>query len=117
MLQLTPHMRILLAIQPLDFRKGTDAIASYCKRELQQDPFSGSLLIFRNRAATALKIICYDGVGFYLIFRRFSRGKLQWWPESGQESLHPLAAQQLAVLLAQGNPLNAAFPEDWRKIG
>jgi len=117
MLQLVPQMRILVAVERLDFRKGLDSIISYCKQQLKEDPFSGALFIFRNRTGTAVKIICYDGVGYYLIFRRFSRGKLAWWPHTSELPLQPLAAQQLAVLLAQGNPLNAAFPEDWRKIG
>lgn len=117
MLQLVPQMRILVALKPLDFRKGLDAITAYCKQQFEQDPFCGALFIFRNRAGTALKIICYDGLGFYLILRRFSRGKLAWWPDATNLALHPLAAQQLAVLLAQGNPLMAAFPQDWRKIG
>ena len=51
------------------------------------------------------------------VIRRFSRGKLAWWPHSIDEPLQPLAAQQLAVILAQGNPRQAAFPDDWRKIG
>jgi transposase len=117
MIQLTPHMRILVAIKPLDFRKGVDSIASYCKYQLQQNPYSGVLFAFRNKAGTAIKILAFDGCGMYLVIRRFSRGKLAWWPHSTDQPLQPLAAQQLAMLLAQGNPMFAAFPEDWRKIG
>jgi transposase len=117
LIQLIPQLKILLAIKPLDFRKGLDSILSFCKQQLCQDPFSGALFLFRNRRGTALKLICYDGVGFYLVYRRFSRGKLAWWPHSTDQALQPLAAQQLAVLLAQGNPSHAAFPQDWRKIG
>jgi len=116
MIQLVAQMRILVAIEPLDFRKGLDSILAYCKQRLGQDPFSGTLFIFRNRAGTAIKIICYDGLGFYLVYRRFSRGKLAWWPHRSDQPLHPLAAQQLAVVLAQGDPMHAAFPQPWRKI-
>ena len=117
MLQLPAQVRILVAIQPLDFRKGCDSIAAYCKYQLQQDPYSGVLYAFRNKASTAVKMLVFDGVGIYLVIRRFSRGKLAWWPNSIDQGLQPLAAQQLAVLLAQGNPKFAAFPQDWRKIG
>ena len=117
MIQITPHMRILVAIEPLDFRKGLNSIVAYCKQGLELDPYDGTLFIFRNRARTAVKIVCYDGIGYYLIYRRFSRGKLAWWPQMSDGQLHRLAAQHLAVLLAQGNPMHAAFPEDWRKIG
>ncbi len=116
MIQLTAQMRILIAIKPLDFRKGVDSIASYCKYQLQQNPYSGVVYAFRNKASTAVKIFAFDGCGIYLIIRRFSRGKLAWWPSSTDEALQPLAAQQLAVILAQGNPMSAGFPTDWRKI-
>ena len=117
MLQLPAQVRILVAINPLDFRKGIDSIASYCKYQLQSDPYSGALFAFRNKSGTAVKILSFDGVGMYLVIRRFSRGKLAWWPSSSDQPLQPLAAQHLAVILAQGNPRHAAFPEDWRHVG
>ena len=66
MLQLTPQMRIYLAVQPVDFRKGIDGIAHVCRRTLDVDPFSGGVFVFRNRKRTALKILVYDGQGFWL---------------------------------------------------
>src|SRR3954462_3715446 len=80
MLQLVPQLRILLAVTPVDFRKGVDSLAALCRDQWQQDPFSGTLYVFRNRAATALKLLVYDGNGFWLCLRRFSSGKLLWWP-------------------------------------
>ena len=117
MLQLPAQVRILIAVKHLDFRKGIDSIASYCKYQLEHDPYSGVLFAFRNKAGTAVKILTFDGCGIYLVIRRFSRGKLAWWPQSTDQPLQPLAAQQLAVILAQGNPMFAAFPEDWRHVG
>jgi transposase len=43
-------------------------------------PFSGALFVFRNRSHTAIKILAYDGNGFWLRLRRLSQGKLPWWP-------------------------------------
>ena len=99
MIQLVPQLRILLACKPIDFRNGIDGLAALCKRELAEDPFSGALFVFRNRRGTALKMLCYDGVGFYLFTRRFSQGRIRWWPEDQDAPLHPLEAQQLSVLL------------------
>jgi transposase len=61
MLQLTPQSRILLAAEPVDFRKGIDGLAAVCRRALGDNPLSGAVFVFRNRARTALKILCYDG--------------------------------------------------------
>lgn len=116
MIQLVPQLKILLAIEPVDFRKGIDSLVALCKTQLEQDPFGGTLLVFRNRAGTALKLLCYDGQGFWLCLKRFSQGRLQWWPRPHQSRLHPLEAQQLAVLLYNGLPEAASFAAPWRKL-
>ncbi len=64
MIQVTPHMRILVAVQPADFRKGIDGLVRVCKEVLRHDPFAGSVFVFRNRSATSLKLLVYDGQGF-----------------------------------------------------
>jgi transposase len=116
MIQLVPQLRILLACKPIDFRNGIDGLAALCKRELAEDPFSDTLFVFRNRRGTALKMLCYDGVGFYLFTRRFSQGRIRWWPEDQDAPLHSLQAQQLSVLLYNGLPDQAKFAPDWRKL-
>ena len=116
MIQLVPQLRILLACKPIDFRNGIDGLAALCKRELAEDPFSGTLFVFRNRRGTALKMLCYDGIGFYLFTRRFSQGRIRWWPEDQDASIRPLEAQQLSVLLYNGLPDQASFAPAWRKL-
>lgn len=115
MLQITPHHTIILAVQPVDFRKGIDGLAALCRQQLQQQPFSGVLFVFTNRSRCAVKILVYDGQGFWLILKRFSRGKLAWWPTSAH-TLKQVAAQQLQVLLYQGDPSQARLPPDWRPL-
>ena len=60
MIQITPHMKILLAVEPVDFRKGMDGMAALCRTVLKSDPFSGCLFVFLNRRRTAIKILSYD---------------------------------------------------------
>jgi transposase len=52
MLQITPQMRILVAVEAVDFRKGIDSLAELCRSKLHADPFSGCLFVFRSRRAT-----------------------------------------------------------------
>ena len=66
MLQLTPQMRILVAVEAVDFRKGIDSLAELCRAKLNADPFSGCLFVFRSRRATSIKVLVYDGQGFWL---------------------------------------------------
>ena len=116
MIQLIPQLRILLACQPIDFRNGIDGLAAICKRELDENPFSGTLFVFRNRRGTTLKLLCHDGLGFWLVTRRLSQGRIRWWPNSQDAALHPIEAQQLSVLLYNGLPEQANFAPAWRKL-
>ena len=60
MIQVAPQMRILVAIESVDLRKGIDGLAQLCREKLGADPFSGCLFIFRSRRATAIKVLAYD---------------------------------------------------------
>jgi transposase len=72
MLQLVPQSKIFVATQPLDFRKGIDAIAACCKLKLSLDPFNGAMFVFCNRSKNSIKILCHDGQGFWLCLKRLS---------------------------------------------
>jgi transposase len=80
MLQLTPHSRIFLATAPVDFRKGIDGLAAFCRQVLGDNPLEGAIYVFRNRASTALKLLLYDGQGYWLCMKRLSQGHFTWWP-------------------------------------
>jgi transposase len=81
MIQITPQMRILVAVEAVDGRKGIDSLARLCQEKLEADPFSGWLFVFRSRRGTAIRILVYDGQGFWLAQKRLSKGRFRWWPE------------------------------------
>ena len=99
MIQITPQMHILVAIEPCDFRKGIDGLARVCKEVLKQDPFSGRVFVFRNRSATALKALIYDGQGFWLCHKKLEAEDTQifGFPETGW----PAYNQQVGVAQAR----------------
>ena len=66
MIQITPQMHVLVAVEPGDLRKGIDGLAHLCREKLQANPFSGWLFVFRSRRATAIRILVYDGQGFWM---------------------------------------------------
>ena len=114
MIQITPHMRILLAVEPVDFRKGIDGLAGVCKNILDQDPFAGYLFIFTNKKRTSLKILIYDGQGYWLCQKRLSKGKFGWWPKGNDLRVNILDPYQLQHLIWNGNPVPIA--QMWKKI-
>lgn len=116
MIQITPHMRILVAIEPIDFRCGIDGLMGACKQRLQADPFAGGLFVFRNRARTSIKILVYDGQGFWLCQKRFSSGRFAFWPDGATPS-RALQACELQLLLMGGDPAQAHAAPAWRPLG
>lgn len=116
MIQITPHMKILLAVEPVDFRKGIDGMAALCRAVLTSDPFSGCLFVFLNRRRTSIKILSYDGQGFWLCQKRLSKGKFNWWPTKGQGIDKPLDAHELQMLIWNGDPFHTQVAPIWRKI-
>jgi len=115
-LQVTPQMRILVAVEPADFRKGIDGVAALCRSALCADPFSGAVFVFRNRRRTAVKLLAYDGRGFWLCHKRLSTGKYRWWPGAGSAPSVCLEPHQLAVLLSAGDPAKASAAPVWRPV-
>ena len=78
MIQLTPQMRLLVAAEPVDFRKGIDGLCAVCRQQLDLDPFSGTLFVFVNRSRQAIRMLAYDGQGYWLCHKRLSRGRFVW---------------------------------------
>lgn len=115
MIQITPQMRILVAIEPADFRRGIDGLARLCREALRSDPFSGALFVFRSRSGKAIKILCYDGQGFWLCQKRLSKGRFQFWP-TGSDAVKGLQAHELQVLLSAGNPQETQALPPWRRL-
>jgi len=117
MIQVTPQMRVVVAVEPADFRRGIDGLARHCREVLEADPHSGWVFVFRNRRATALKVLVYDGQGFWLCHKRLSTGRFPWWPERGDQAAVTLAAHQAQVLFSAGNPRATRAAPAWRPVG
>lgn len=116
MIQITPQMRVLVAVAPADFRCGIDGLARVCRQSLASDPFSGAAFIFRNRRRTALKVLVYDGQGFWLCHKRLSSSRFCWWPSGLKEAVTTLHAHELQVLLCGGDPTATRAAPMWRRV-
>lgn len=110
-------MRILVAVEPADFRKGIDGLARLCREELSSDPFEGAVFVFRNRKATMIRILCYDGSGFWLCHKRLSTGRFRHWPRGHGEGARSLTVAEVQLLISGGDPAAAgSVAEPWRPL-
>ena len=101
MLALTPQMRILVAVEAVDFRKGIDSLAELCRAKLDADPFSGCLFVFRSRSAIFIKVLGRCRV-LWSVMPAFSRTVSL--AAAGGGGRGAPRVHQVQVLLAAGNP-------------
>jgi hypothetical protein len=118
MLQLAPQSIIYIATKAIDFRKGIDGIAGFCKNSFNIDPFSGSLFLFYNKNKNAFKILFYDGQGFILLTKRLSQGKFQHKHQDKFNDIdcYQICHRALQVLVINGNIHDVKFSKNWKAI-
>ena len=98
---------MLIATRPVDFRRGADGLAATVQSVLRQDPFSGTVFVFRSKRADRVKILVYDGTGLVLYTKRLEAGRFSW--PSPAEGVVRLTSAQLATLL-EGLPWHQLRP-------
>jgi transposase len=95
----------MVATKPVDFRKGAEGLAALVREEMQADPFSGVVYVFRAKRADRVKLIFWDGTGVCLFAKRLEDGEFRW--PRVQDGVMRLSAAELSALL-EGL--------DWRRV-
>jgi transposase len=118
MISVGATMRVLVCVEPVDFRKGIDGLSGLCRNHLQEEAMNGSVYVFRNRRGSSVKLLYYDGQGYWLAMKRLSSGKFSWWPqrrENDQKTMQ-LMASELSVLLWNGHVGASGVGWTWKKV-
>lgn len=97
MIAVGPGVRVLLATQPVDFRKQATGLAALVAEDLKADPFSGAVFVFRSKRADRLKLIVWDGSGLCLFAKRLDEGRFRW-PRI-ENGVMRMTSAQLAALI------------------
>lgn len=114
MITLSQSSDVYVAVEPVDFRKGINGLCGICRQKFNQDPSAGAYFMFTNKRKKCLKIIFYDGSGYWLFMKRLSSGKLPWWPKGSKLSKED--SRVVMTLLLGGNPQAAEFGTDWKRL-
>lgn len=111
MLTLSPATRIYLAAGVTDMRKSFNTLAGLTRSALALNPASGHFFVFCNRKRNRLKILFWDGSGFWVLAKRLAKGRFSW-PEEGRRKAVELRSEELSALLG-GLDLEKTRPRDW----
>ena len=99
MLTMPPCVQIYLAAEPVDLRKGFDALAAIVRHQWKRDVFSGHLFVFLSRRSDRVKILFWDRNGYALYMKRLERGRFRWPVLKPGQATVNLEAGELAMLL------------------
>ena len=72
------RLPIVIAVKPVDFRRGHDGLAATVQNELGLDPYSGLTVVFRSKRGDRIKILVWDGSGLVMIYKRLEAGEFVW---------------------------------------
>lgn len=97
MISIPAGVRVVVAVTPVDGRKGMDSLAVIVQQALRDNPFSGDIFIFRSRKADRIRIVTWDGSGLWLHHKRLEARKFAW--PAVKDGVMILTAAQLALLL------------------
>ena len=117
MIQVPASANVLIMHEPINFKNGIDGTVSIARIVLEKEPMDGAVFVFRNKAHHMLRILHYDGSGYWLCTKRLSKGCFSAWPRGdGAHACSPMLIRELQVLIWGGDPSSCAFPELWRKV-
>jgi transposase len=72
--------RVILAIKPIDFRKGAHTLAALAQEVLSEDPFSDAVIVFRAKRSDRIKILVWDNSGLVLVWKQLQHDSFRWPP-------------------------------------
>ena len=90
--------KVYLACGHTDMRKSINGLSAIVESSFKLDPFDASVFVFCNRARDRVKILEWDGDGFWLYFKRLEKGHFKW-PSAGEEATMSLTGDELSILL------------------
>lgn len=97
MLNLPASVTIYLHTEPTDMRKGVDGLSGIVRGQFEEDPTGGSLYLFVNRRRDRLKMLYWDGTGFWVFYKVLEQGTFEVRQTDGQRLV--IDATELAMLL------------------
>ena len=113
MLTLPRSVRIWLAAEPVDMRRGHDGLAVIVHSQWEMDLYSGHLFVFIGKQKDRVKILCWDRGGFVLFYKRLERGVFRIpRVESGSSSVE-IDGTALSMLLDGIDLRRVQRPSHW----
>jgi transposase len=100
MLSTSTHLQIFVYVAPVDIRKGFDGLSGLVRAEMKRDPMDGSMYLFINKRRDRMKILLFEGGGYWIYYRLLEAGTFEGFRNAGDSGTLQMDGTQLAMLLS-----------------
>ena len=114
MIHFNKELTVMITLNPIDFRCGHNKLRAIAKQIFDKDPRQSGIFIYKNKRSTDVKLLFYNGTGFFVGHQKLSKGRLQWWPRTKEEAL-AISAEQINRLLMGFDPRGSWHP-NWGSV-
>ena len=113
MLSFNNSLRVYVAVEPCDMRKSYNGLSTVVREQLEGDPLSGAAFLFTNKRRNLIKILYWDGTGYWVVMKRLEKGTFSW-PKNIDPNRRKLALKPTALaMLADGIDLRDGMRRPW----
>ena len=113
MLSFSGSLKVFVAVEACDMRKGFNGLYAAVSERLGEDPRNGALFVFSNRRHTRIKILCWDGTGLWVLSKRLERGTFSWPRNVEADQVKLKLTPQALAMLTDGVDLRGAKLRPW----
>jgi transposase len=116
MLSFNGNLKVHVALEPCDMRKSFNGLADLARNHLELDPLSGAAFLFTNKRRTHIKILYFDGTGYWVVAKRLQRGTFSW-PKDIEGGRRKLILKPTALaMLTDGIDLRDGLQRPWFEV-
>lgn len=113
MLSFTGSIKVMVALEACDMRKGFDGLAALVAERLDEDVRGGTIYVFSNRRRTRLKVLYWDGTGLWLMSKRLEKGTFSWPERADGGKVKLRLAPEAFTMLTDGVDLRGGRLRAW----
>ena len=113
MLSFSGSLKVLVALEACDMRKGFNGLHALVTERLGEDPRACALFVFSNRRHTRIKILCWDGTGLWVLSKRLERGTFSWPKHLEPQATKLKLTPQALAMLTDGVDLRGGKLRPW----
>lgn len=116
MLTFNGNLKVYVALVPTDMRKSFNGLSEIARNTIKIDPASGAAFLFTNKRRNLIKILYFDGTGYWCVAKRLERGTFSWPQDIGEGRQKLILKPTALAMLTDGIDLKDGLQRPWYEV-